>query len=421
MQHVQSARVLLRSSMIRCVLASKSKFIYNIMITPNTRNGSMGQGVVALVGGMAENPYERCRALRQLWDDRQVCDDHRYNSFAQRGPHYLVSKISGGKAHARQSHMGLDRIVQHTAGDRHGECSSALRTHQNFESWVSERPRSAPDPPCSEAERRRRVEQRLAREREAEEKVRTRLKERLARRAHAEAMANPTPRRALTRQRAAREARREQTRATTGCEAAQTADELVEEAYAKPAASGDAASLPPGELPAAPPAAPPSPSPPSPSPSPLPPSPFTASRALTVYGDQARASSEAWSRWQRQFGSGRDPSSRFTGRYVASMGDEGRLERVPAGWSSPGKSRISTPKAQRFFESSLREHSPRNSRAAHTDHWRGGALWPAHQQPLDGRMPWRAATGTAARRTGSRSSGSGWASARSTRPREVHV
>ena len=65
-----------------------------------------------------------------------------------------------------------------------------------------------------------------------------------------------------------------------------------------------------------------------------------------------------YERWKRQFGHGKALTERLTGRYVASMGDVGRVERTPAGWKLPGKERLTTTKADDFFASSLRGYEP---------------------------------------------------------------
>lgn len=55
---------------------------------------------------------------------------------------------------------------------------------------------------------------------------------------------------------------------------------------------------------------------------------------------------DAWARWERQFAGGRGRTERLTGQYVHSLGDVGRIERVPAEHKENGRGRVTTPKSQ---------------------------------------------------------------------------
>ena len=217
--------------------------------------------------------------------------------------HYIRSNLIAGSVKAMAFHDLLDRRVEHTTGDRHGFCSSHNRAQENFEGLCSQRLGRSPLPqPCDEQTRRRIAEKRRA----DEEKVRDRFRERRQRQLAAEKqiILAPPPGSRLAKQRR----------------------ELIED-VARPASARSSARS----------------------------SAFAASRSASAPGLEAEG---AWSRWQRQFGGGRAKTERLTGQYVHSLDDVGRVERVPAEHRTPGKMRLSKPKADAFFSSSLRGYSP---------------------------------------------------------------
>ena len=217
--------------------------------------------------------------------------------------HYMRSSLIAGSVRAMAYHDLLDRRVEHTKGDRHGFCSSHNRAQENFEGLCSQRLGRSPLPqPCDEQTRKRIAERRRA----DEEKVRDRFRERRDRQLAAERQILDAP--------------------PPGSRRAKQRRELIEEVTRPASARSSARS-----------------------------SAFAASRSASAPGLEAEG---AWSRWQRQFGGGRAKTERLTGQYVHSLDDVGRVERVPAEHRMPGKMRLSTPKANAFFSSSLRGYSP---------------------------------------------------------------
>ena len=208
--------------------------------------------------------------------------------------YYRKSKIVDGRPVSIRNHAGIDREVKHTHGDFHGECSSQLRVDETFQQWCSERLPKSPPKRLSLAARMRQAE----RQRVAEEKVKATLRHRVEARQAAELRLFPTP---PPGSRLARVKREEH--------------EKILEAI-RPDSDG-----------------------------------------MDVDGTGI-AREVPYERWKRQFGHGKALTERLTGRYVASMGDVGRLERTPAGWKLPGKERLTTTKADDFFASSLRGYEP---------------------------------------------------------------
>ena len=66
---------------------------------------------------------------------------------------------------------------------------------------------------------------------------------------------------------------------------------------------------------------------------------------------------EAYERWRGQFGEGQHKTERLTGRYVHSLDDVGRIERVPSERRSPGRNRLTETKTHSFFSTALRDYS----------------------------------------------------------------
>ena len=338
------------------------------MAPPDGNDGTMssftpGGAAAAASWLMTFDPIIMARIQRTTWDDRQIVDEARYNKFAVRGPHYLESKIAGGKVQVSLGHMGIDRRVRHTAADRHGECSSHFRCHDNFEALVSDRLGVTPQRALSAEERQQQAERIEQRRSEAKAKQLERLKERNERKQAAEAIMMPAPRRSMTRQRMAREARRRSDSSSPRPRSAPP----PQTSRAGPAASSIG--------------------------SPRAHQPSLAATNLVPLSDidAARLRLE-WARGGRRRGSSGGAESRLTGQYVHSMGDVGRIEREPADRRTPGRERISDPRAARIFEASLRDHPPRRcssgSPRLHMAGWRGAALWPADQISPDNRMPW---------------------------------
>eukprot|EP00322_Chrysochromulina_rotalis_P018268 CAMPEP_0115842898 /NCGR_PEP_ID=MMETSP0287-20121206/8035_1 /TAXON_ID=412157 /ORGANISM="Chrysochromulina rotalis, Strain UIO044" /LENGTH=393 /DNA_ID=CAMNT_0003296577 /DNA_START=18 /DNA_END=1199 /DNA_ORIENTATION=+ len=356
--------------------------------------------------GLLMDAQTRARLQRQMWDDRQVFDENRYNAFAPRGPHYLEYHMVGSKMRAKQMHMELDRRVAHTSGDKHGECSSHVRTNENFQDLCADRLPRTPPRPCSEKERKRREERRCARDLAAEEKLFQRLRERQERKQLAESIVTFTPRSLVQRQRAARESRSRALAAGPPRGAQSRTSALYSPQLpikASDRTDGTAVHA-------------------------SPPSPALLSGAGAVAADEdspealmealvdaaseadealkgnstalARCLSststagqhrEAWERWRRQFGEGSDEGRTQTERqrvlrnYVPSMGDVGEICRVPANCKLPGKARLSSEKCEKAFIGTLRQYpSPRGTPRHRTRF--GGALWPGDRSA--GRMPW---------------------------------
>lgn len=364
------------------------------------------------------NAYERARLQRTMWDDRQVFDENRYNYFAPRGPHYIEYKMCGDKMCAKQKHMDLDRPIKHTGGDRHGECSSELRTHRNFTDLCADRLPSTPPRPCNEADRQRRAERQLARDLAAEEKAQVRLRQRRERQAIVEAIITPQAGRSLKqRQRAARESRYRAVVAmppppraasptgsprarspalaallapaaavpcSTSGEDATGAAVVAAAAKAHDDASSDgtASEADPAAVAAA----------------------AAARMALysselavaeTTAADTVASHREAWERYKHRFGEGaeldqaRSERQQALRNYVPSMGDQGVIHRVPANRKLPGKRRLSSPRCENTFRTSLRDYpsprAPPGSPPRSPGSFRG-ALWPADRS--GGRLLW---------------------------------
>jgi len=347
--------------------------------------------------------YDRARLQRSMWDDRQVCDEHRYTSFAPRGPHYFQAKMCGTEMRVKMQHSQLDRPIEHTRGDKHGECSSELRTHRNFEALCAERLPLTPPKACSEAERRQLRVRLLAKDLAAEEKAAMRLRQKRERQRMAQAIVTPTAGLThLQRQRSAREARsralaprvsspdglprsRSPLLLPSHHDAAQP-EAATQETEPK-ACGGDAevggegggnevdcgSEGEGGSIGA-------------------------GGTTLALVPEAAASRHEAWERWQQRFGQGSAATlserQRAMQHYVPSMGDAGLIEREPAYRKLPGKLRLSDPRCEATFRGSLRE-SPRESAASprHLARFRG-ALWPAEQ--LSARLPWGSGRSAAA-------------------------
>ena len=102
-----------------------------------------------------------------------------------------------------------------------------------------------------------------------------------------------------------------------------------------------------------------------------------------------RASAElAYARWQRQFADGKAHTERLTGKYVHSLDDVERIERVPSERRTVGRHRLTEGKANAFFSSSLRSHgSPSSSPRLHPRNM----IVPSGHGSSSGRAPWRSA------------------------------
>ena len=346
--------------------------------------------------------YDRARLQRSVWDDRQVCDEHRYTSFAPRGPHYFQAKMCGTEMRVKMQHSQLDRPIEHTRGDKHGECSSELRTHRNFEALCAERLPLTPPKPCSEAERRQLAMRLLVKDLAAEEKAAMRLRQKRERQKMAQAIVSPTAGlNHLQRQRSAREARsralaprvvsshdgllrsRSPLLLPSHHDAAQPEAATQEtdpkacggdaevggievdcgyevDCGSEGGSEGEGGSI------------------------------GAGGTTFALVPEAAASRHVAWERWQQRFGQGSAATlserKQAMQQYVPSMGDAGLIERVPAYRDLPGKLRLSDPRCEATFRGSLRE-SPRGSSASprHLARFRG-ALWPAEQ--LSARLSW---------------------------------
>lgn len=245
------------------------------------------------------------------------------------GNHYLKSNLVEGHVQATWFHDLIDRTINHTKD--HHYLNSQLRADDNFVGLCAQR--LGPTPPLQpfDATTRQRIaERRLA----DEERVRQRHQQRVERQKAAERIMLAAPKpgsRQAKRQRELREATR-------------------------PASARSAS--------------------------------FAAARVASAPGSSAPEA--GWSRWQRQFADGKAHTERLTGRYVHSLGDLGRCERVPAGRRSPGRQRVTEGKAHAWFSGSLRGYagSPSSSPRLHAADWKtteGGLGGSA----AGGRAPWR--------------------------------
>lgn len=214
--------------------------------------------------------------------------------------HFLKSNLTAGHTQTAWFNDLIDRRIVHTKGDRHPFCSSHIRADENFIGLCSQRLRPTPDRMPNDEHTRLRIAER---HRADEEKVKQRYRERKARQEAAERQMAHAPR--------------------PGSRQAKDQREALE---AKRPASARAAA-------------------------------FSDQRTASATSTLA-AAEPAHERWQRQFGDGRGHTERLTGRYVHSLGDVGRMERVPAERRTPGRSRITTPKADAFFSGSLRDYDP---------------------------------------------------------------
>lgn len=291
--------------------------------------------------------------------------------------------------------------------------------------------RLAATPPkrCSAAEAEQQRQRRLVRDHQAEERAKAQLRERMERRRAAEELMMPPPRRRVTRERAAREARRasaavEARRPASAREASEAVDLPMGAEHDEPGAldasedtaaaadssptadegsgvAGDSMRVTEDESPAACAAKPGAVEEDAGGGAHA----ATHAHPLVPHGTHSLPN-EVWAKWHARFGDGRGKTERLTGQYVHSLDDVGRIERVPSIRRLTGRHRLSESKCHHAFTSNLRAYSPRRSAANHGRDWTGAALWPADQAPLDGKMPW--ATGRA--REGAR----GWTSARIT-------
>ena len=364
--------------------------------------------------GLLEYKHEldacaRARLQRSLWDDRQVCDENRYNAFAPSGPHFLIARMYNCQARAVQHHAELDRkVVPHTAGDRHGECSSQIRTHRNFAQLCAER-NPMPRKCCSEIQLARRAERQLTRDLALEEKAQQRLRQRRERQQLADHITTSSLSRSLkARQRHALLARRDSQRHAVTERCSRRIDETPTESYAQPpfdlresGGEGDkvASSLdlqlvadchngsdagPFDEQTNA------------------------ASMLLTLAVASSpraivKSNRATWESHQLRFGPGSDLERQRTERqrirrtYIPSMSDQGTIYRVPVNKALPGKDRLSRPRCEQAFLRSLRNYpSPRTElpKEGESSRFRR-ALWPADR--CGGRMPWKSQRAQAVR------------------------